>query len=147
VIATPNSGYNFINWAENGTQVSTSTSYTFTVTGNRALVASFSSDGTTTYTLRVEDPSGDSVPQTYAAGTSVSIDAPPAPDGKFFAYWSGDVSGVDNPLTVVMDRDKVIRANYEECSDLPSPCGAGTTVCGAATMLLLGFMRLRRFAA
>ena len=42
VLATPNSSYKFDNWAENGTVVSTSTAYTFTVTGNRNLVANFS---------------------------------------------------------------------------------------------------------
>src|SRR4029077_2703581 len=31
VIATPNSGYSFINWTANGSVVSTSPSYTFTV--------------------------------------------------------------------------------------------------------------------
>lgn len=41
VHATANSGYTFINWTENGTQVSTNANYTFTVTGNRNLVAHF----------------------------------------------------------------------------------------------------------
>jgi hypothetical protein len=39
--AIANEGYTFINWTENGNQVSTDASYTFTVTGNRNLVASF----------------------------------------------------------------------------------------------------------
>jgi uncharacterized repeat protein (TIGR02543 family) len=42
VTATANTGYTFVNWTENGTQVSTNASYTFTVTGNRTLVAHFS---------------------------------------------------------------------------------------------------------
>jgi hypothetical protein len=42
VTATPSSGYKFDNWVENGTVVSTSTAYTFTVTGNRKLTANFS---------------------------------------------------------------------------------------------------------
>ena len=41
VHATPNTGYNFINWTENGNPVSTSADYTFTVEGNRNLVAVF----------------------------------------------------------------------------------------------------------
>ena len=32
VAALANSGYSFVNWTENGTQVSTSASYTFTAT-------------------------------------------------------------------------------------------------------------------
>lgn len=41
VHATPNSGYAFLNWTEGGSQVSTNANYTFTVNGNRALVANF----------------------------------------------------------------------------------------------------------
>lgn len=41
VMATANTGYTFVNWTENGTEVSTSANYTFTVTGDRTLVANF----------------------------------------------------------------------------------------------------------
>ena len=41
VRATANSGYTFTKWTENGTQVSTDANYTFTVNGNRNLVAHF----------------------------------------------------------------------------------------------------------
>ncbi|MGA3288252.1 MAG: Ig-like domain-containing protein [Bacteroidota bacterium] len=39
--ATPNSGYVFTNWTETGSPVSTNASYTFTITGDRTLVANF----------------------------------------------------------------------------------------------------------
>jgi hypothetical protein len=41
VTATANPGFQFVNWTENGAQVSTSTSYNFTVNGSRSLVANF----------------------------------------------------------------------------------------------------------
>ena len=41
VTATPSTGYNFVNWTEGATVVSTSASYTFTASGNRTLVANF----------------------------------------------------------------------------------------------------------
>jgi len=41
VKATPNSGYNFVNWTEGGTIVSTNANYGFTVSSNRNLVANF----------------------------------------------------------------------------------------------------------
>ncbi|MBQ0142061.1 MAG: T9SS type A sorting domain-containing protein, partial [Prevotellaceae bacterium] len=41
VAASANPGYNFVNWTENGTQVSASNPYTFTVTSDRNLVAHF----------------------------------------------------------------------------------------------------------
>lgn len=44
VTATPSSGYRFINWTENDTEVSTATSYTFTATTNRTLQANFASN-------------------------------------------------------------------------------------------------------
>ena len=39
--AIPNDGYNFINWTEDGEVVSTEPAYSFTVTGDRNLVANF----------------------------------------------------------------------------------------------------------
>ena len=42
VTATPNTDYYFVNWTENGTAVSSDASYSFTVTGDRDLVANFS---------------------------------------------------------------------------------------------------------
>ncbi len=41
VVATPNAGYKFSKWLVNGLEVSTARSYTFTVTGDLALVAKF----------------------------------------------------------------------------------------------------------
>ena len=45
VTETPNAGYVFTDWTENGNTVSTSGSYTFTISGNRTLVANFASVG------------------------------------------------------------------------------------------------------
>lgn len=39
--ATPGSAYDFVNWTENGTEVSTAATYQFTVSGDRNLVANF----------------------------------------------------------------------------------------------------------
>ena len=43
VTATANSGYTFANWTENGSLVSSSASYAFTLNSNRSLVANFTS--------------------------------------------------------------------------------------------------------
>ena len=45
LVATPNEGYTFRCWTENGAVVSEEASYTFAVTGNRDLVAQFSGTG------------------------------------------------------------------------------------------------------
>ena len=42
VVATPNTDYAFAEWTENGTTASSNASYSFTVTGDRYLVANFS---------------------------------------------------------------------------------------------------------
>lgn len=44
--ATPNAGFSFINYTENGVIVSTSAAYTFALNGNRTLVANFASKTT-----------------------------------------------------------------------------------------------------
>ena len=45
VTALPNGGYSFVNWTENNVVVSTDAAYSFTVEGNRALVAHFAESG------------------------------------------------------------------------------------------------------
>ena len=54
VKATANEGYTFVNWTENGGQISGEAEYTFVVTGNRNLVANFTSQA---YLIHVDvDP-------------------------------------------------------------------------------------------
>ena len=43
--AMPNEGYTFVNWTENGVEVSTQATYSFTVTSNRTLAANFTYNG------------------------------------------------------------------------------------------------------
>ena len=50
VVATPNAGYKFINWTENGVVVSTSASYTFTNVLNQSLVGNFVQAPTLSFT-------------------------------------------------------------------------------------------------
>jgi hypothetical protein len=56
-------------------------------------------------------PYGDGIIK-YIHGTEVSLLAIPD-DGYTFLNWSGDISGSENPITVVMDSDKNITANLE----------------------------------
>ena len=44
VTATPNAGYHFVNWTENGQEVSKEARYTFAVTAERNLTANFAAD-------------------------------------------------------------------------------------------------------
>lgn len=68
------------------------------------------------YTLTIEAGSGgttDPSPGTYThdSGTSETIKAIPN-TGYQFSNWSGDASGTANPITVTMDSDKSIKANF-----------------------------------
>ncbi len=51
VTASANEGYRFVNWTENGTAVSTEATYSFTVDGDRELVANFGQEVTQTSAL------------------------------------------------------------------------------------------------
>lgn len=91
VTATPASGYKLSSWQENGHQVSTSASYTFTVTGNRTLTAVFEEVLVYTVTTSV-DPSGTGTASgagTYQEGQSVTVTAAPGSGYKFVAWKVG----------------------------------------------------------
>ena len=49
-----------------------------------------------------------------------------ADSGYMFIGWSGDASGTDNPLTIVMNVDKEIIANFEETYKLTVNSGSGS---------------------
>jgi uncharacterized repeat protein (TIGR02543 family) len=69
----------------------------------------------TTYTLNVTAVNGTvtKVPDlvNYNSGSAVALTALPA-IGYTFAGWSGDANGADNPLTVTMNSNKNITANF-----------------------------------
>lgn len=48
----------------------------------------------------------------YVEGTIVSLIASPD-NGYRFTGWNGDLSGTENPVTLTMDSDKTITANFE----------------------------------
>ncbi|MFO7719693.1 MAG: ice-binding family protein [Gillisia sp.] len=112
VTATPNIGYAFVNWTANGTEVSTNSSYTFELAANTTLVANFEAR---TYTLNVTAENGTVAKnpneETYNSGAEVVLTPTPA-TGYEFSSWSGDASGSANPLTVTMNSNKNITANF-----------------------------------
>ncbi len=88
VNATPATGYNFVRWTENGQQVSTNASYTFTVTGNRTLVAQFQPQSFS-ITASADPNNGGTVTGggTYNYGQSCTLSATPA-TGYTFVNWT-----------------------------------------------------------
>jgi len=108
--ATANTGYTFTNWTEDGNVVSTNTTYTFTVSGNRTLVANFeintyivtaSANPTEGGSVTIDVPSQNGV---YNYGTNLVITAT-ANEGYHFTQWSDGVTDAQRTYTVVADAD------------------------------------------
>jgi len=55
----------------------------------------------------------DPAESSYAKGSKVTLTALPSP-GWMFSMWKGDASGNSNSITITMDSDKTIVANFTE---------------------------------
>ena len=117
VTATPNSGYTFINWTENGNVVSTQASYTFNVTGNRSLVANFEEE-IASYNIRLSvNPlfagtvTGGGI---YQQGQSCTVTATPN-NGYTFTNWTegGNVVSTNASYTFTVTGSRTLVANFQ----------------------------------
>ena len=125
VTATPNSGYHFARWTENGAEVSISASYSFTLTADRTLTAVFerqSSDGssggdsgsTTYYTLTFETNGGSAVAKvtgTYGKTIDLSGYAPTC-DGYDFSGWYSDKRLTNKITEIKLNGNKTVYAGW-----------------------------------
>jgi uncharacterized repeat protein (TIGR02543 family) len=115
VTADPNTGYTFVNWTDNGNIASTSSSYQFTLGGNRKLVANFKAIPASQFALILSSSPAAGGTTTgsgaYSAGSSASATATANP-GYTFTSWSGDATGTNNPLTITMNGNKRVTANF-----------------------------------
>ncbi|MBO7133722.1 MAG: choice-of-anchor J domain-containing protein [Bacteroidales bacterium] len=113
--ATADDCYNFVNWTENGTQVSTNATYSFTVTGNRTLVANFTLNN---YSVTVDAGEGGTASQegngTYDCGSIARLTA--TPDACYnFSYWTDGNGGTFagfNPIEITVDHDITFTAHF-----------------------------------
>ena len=101
VVATANEGYDFINWTENGNEVSTDATYSFTVTGNHDLVANFEAQ---TFQVKVSIEPTNAATVTgegnYAYGTEVTLTLARNEDYRF-VNWTEDGEVVSEEMTYV----------------------------------------------
>ena len=140
VTATPNSGYTFTNWTENGNVVSTQASYTFNVTGNRTLVANFEEE-LVSYNIRLSvNPmfagtvTGGGI---YQQGQSCTITATPN-NGYAFTNWTenGNVVSTNASYTFIVTGNRTLVANFSAISftiTASANPAAGGTVTGGGT--------------
>ncbi len=134
--ATPREGYRFLNWT--GDVTSTETVVTVTMTANKTVTANF--EALPTYVLAlVANPIEGGVlavsPEqtSYTLGTTVTVTATA---NTYFGFtgWTGNVpEGLEltNPLTLVMDADTTIGANF--IADSTPPAGTVAPVDGNPT--------------
>ena len=107
--ATPNAGYTFTSWS--GDATGSANPLSLTMTANKNITANF----TALYSLNTTAVNGSVAKSpnqtTYLSGTSVQITATPSA-GYLFSSWSGDATGTTNPLSVSMNANKNITANF-----------------------------------
>jgi hypothetical protein len=112
--ATPNAGYTFTNWTENGVSVSTNINYQFTVTGDRALVANFAP---IPYTVTISsNPAAGGTTSgggTFNSGSSVTVMAAPN-SGYTFTNWTenGIPLSTNANYQFVLSGNRTLVANF-----------------------------------
>ncbi|MCA9969521.1 MAG: InlB B-repeat-containing protein, partial [Anaerolineales bacterium] len=121
--AAPANGYEFTQWT--GDISGTNSTALVTMDANKAITANYQQ----CYTLSVTPNPGTAgsvvvspAPNcaggaTYSPGTGVSLTAAPN-SGYQFGDWSGDVSGTANPVTITMDNNKSVTANFTGGTDV-----------------------------
>ena len=111
--ATADPGWGFSGWS--GDLTGSTNPVTITMNSDKNVTATFVVEE---YTLTVNTVGSGTValdpPRgTYAEGTEVTLTAAGVGDGVFTG-WSGALSGVDNPKTIIMDSDKSVTAKFIE---------------------------------
>ena len=120
--ATPATGYSFVKWTKNGTQVSTNASYTFAVTASGSYVAHFQANS---YTISVSasPSSGGTVNGggTYTYGQSCTVHAS-ANNGYTFSNWTVNGSQVSTSAnyTFIVTGNHTLVAHFAQQSQAPT---------------------------
>ncbi|MBN1935986.1 MAG: InlB B-repeat-containing protein [Anaerolineae bacterium] len=109
--ATANAGWIFSNWS--GDLTGSQNPRTVTINGNKAVTATFAQ---AEYTLSVNTAGGGTVTRnpnqaTYHYGEVVTLTAT-ANAGWTFSGWSGDLTGSQNPRTIVINSNKSVLATF-----------------------------------
>ena len=121
--AAPASGWEFLNWS--GDTSGTSSNISLVMDKNKTVTAHF---GQFLFTLSVTTVGGGAVSgnQTnYLRGTTANLSAAPDP-GWYFQNWSGDAGGTSSNISLVMDRNKSVVANFPPLTLLAVTAGGGT---------------------
>jgi len=111
--ASPAFGYRFVSWS--GDASGTSLTTTITMDSDKGVTASFTR--ICTLTTSVSPVGGGTISPSsgsFNSGTQVTLTATPASDYYEFVYWSGDASGTSQTITITMDANKNVIANFKK---------------------------------
>ncbi|WP_367358725.1 hypothetical protein, partial [Mesotoga sp.] len=105
--------YRFVNWTENGNELSTDPEYSIIAASNRQLVANFAEK---TYELTIIVSGQGSIQRDpdkalYSSGEVVKLTAVPE-IGWRFKNWSGALGGSANPAYITMNSNRTVTANF-----------------------------------
>jgi len=146
LVATPATGYQFVNWTGNvGTIANVNAaSTTITMSGSYSICANFEAIPTGQYSLTISSTAGGSVTTpgegtfTRDPGTVVSLVATAA-TGYHFVNWTGDVGTVANvnaaTTSITMNGNYSVTAVFAE--DSPSPPGIDYTEAQAEALIIV----------
>ncbi|PQJ81272.1 ice-binding family protein [Polaribacter glomeratus] len=119
-----NPGYSFVNWTVAGVQMSTNSNYTFELKANTNLVANFRAIVTGGFILNVVAQNGTVLRNpdktSYNNGDSVLLTATPNSNYSFTS-WSDDASGNNSTVTVIMNSNKNVTANFANTGVIVGP--------------------------
>ena len=131
VIATPNFGYKFLNWTENGNVVSEESEYSFVITNDRELVANFElSDYDVNVNVSPENAGTATGAGNYEHGDEVTVAATPSAGYKFLNWTENDnVVSEELEFSFNITSNRNLVANFElltyEVNVSASPENAG----------------------
>ena len=113
LMAISNVGYVFVNWTEEGVEVSTDAIYTFSVTSNRTLVANFAAQYIVSASANPSDGGTVIGGGTFSYGQSCTVNAT-ANSGYTFTNWTegGTLVSTNANYTFTVTDNHVLVANF-----------------------------------
>ncbi len=131
VVAVPETGYSFISWSDG---ITTSSRVETSVTSNKSVIATFAAIIPITYSINSNAINGiitfSPDKDLYNSGDIVSLTAVPL-SGYVFNSWAGDISGSSSSITITMNSNKNVIANFSAVTSgggTGGGGGGGTTI-------------------
>lgn len=112
--ATPNTGWEFVNWTENGNVISTEPQFTYEVNNDTELVANFQKK-TFLVTIGLLGSGSVSGDGSYLFGDEVTVTATPDTHNKFVGWFIGeDLISESEIFTFTIEDNMNLTAKFEE---------------------------------